>query len=350
MGYRTIVVGTDGSATAKLARRTAARVAPVFGARMVLVSAYREPAMSRTKAEDVLRHAARDFGNDGLEVETLAREGDPAEVLKDVAREAEADLIVIGSRGMGRLTRFRPQSVPDRVAHGAPCDVLMVRTTGPDAGRSAEWEQRPYDRIVIGTDGSPTASEAARKAFDLGMILGIGVTLVYAAGDPIVGAIHLERTAKAKPRALGVKREVVEGAPADVLASAARAEGSALLVVGNKGMAGARRVLGSVPLRVAHSAPTDLLIAKTVERRVEDLAPGHGGVVDVGGRRLAVYRDEDGTLHSLSPRCQHMGCTVDWNDAQKTWDCPCHGSRYDRFGKVIAGPSEKDLDPAPLEE
>jgi Rieske Fe-S protein len=68
-------------------------------------------------------------------------------------------------------------------------------------------------------------------------------------------------------------------------------------------------------------------------------------VVEVGGQRLAVYRDEAGALRAISPKCTHMGCTVDWNDAEKTWDCPCHGSRYGLDGKVIRGPAAKGLAP-----
>jgi Rieske Fe-S protein len=107
-------------------------------------------------------------------------------------------------------------------------------------------------------------------------------------------------------------------------------------------------LLGSVPNQVAHEAPVDVLIAKTVGRTVDDLAPGHGGLVDVDGRRLAVYKAEDGSLVALSPRCTHMGCTVDWNDADATWDCPCHGSRYAKEGRVIQGPAKEDLDRASL--
>lgn len=103
-------------------------------------------------------------------------------------------------------------------------------------------------------------------------------------------------------------------------------------------------MLGSIPSKVAHGSPVDVLIAKTVDRTTSDLAPGHGGLVDVEGRRLAVYKAEDGSLIFLSPRCKHMGCTVDWNDPDGTWDCPCHGSRYRFDGTVFHGPATRDLD------
>lgn len=75
----------------------------------------------------------------------------------------------------------------------------------------------------------------------------------------------------------------------------------------------------------------------------EDLGNGEGALLEVGGRKLAVYRDKEGVLHAMSPVCRHMRCIVDWNPAEGTWDCPCHGSRYDALGKVIHGPAKKDL-------
>ncbi|HYH28517.1 MAG TPA: FAD-dependent oxidoreductase, partial [Actinomycetota bacterium] len=76
----------------------------------------------------------------------------------------------------------------------------------------------------------------------------------------------------------------------------------------------------------------------------EDLAPGDGGIVKVGGRRAAAYRAEDGTLTACSPRCTHLGCLVRWNREEKTWDCPCHGSRFDTAGRVLHGPAIEDLE------
>ncbi|MGH2691723.1 MAG: Rieske 2Fe-2S domain-containing protein, partial [Actinomycetota bacterium] len=175
--------------------------------------------------------------------------------------------------------------------------------------------------------------------------LGATVTLVHV-GDPLLGAIVLEQTTKDRPGAAAVRTESLEdGDPADRIVEAASRGNVDLVLVGNKGLTGARRyLLGSIPSKIAHGSPVDVLIAKTVGRSVDDLEPGHGGLVDVEGRRLAVYKAEDGSLLALSPRCQHMGCTVDWNDGDRTWDCPCHGSRYRADGAVFQGPARKDLD------
>ena len=76
---------------------------------------------------------------------------------------------------------------------------------------------------------------------------------------------------------------------------------------------------------------------------VEKLGPGEGAIVRLKGRKRAAYRDESGELHVLSPVCRHLYCHVGWNAAEKSWDCPCHGSRYSREGQVIQGPSVKPL-------
>ncbi|HEU4425497.1 MAG TPA: FAD-dependent oxidoreductase [Pilimelia sp.] len=81
----------------------------------------------------------------------------------------------------------------------------------------------------------------------------------------------------------------------------------------------------------------------------DDLPAGAGGVIRVGGQRCAVYRDPSGNLHSVSAICTHLGCTVAFNDAEHTWDCPCHGSRFDPDGAVLHGPATAPLEPRPLE-
>lgn len=78
------------------------------------------------------------------------------------------------------------------------------------------------------------------------------------------------------------------------------------------------------------------------------LAPGEGGLLDVDGERRAVFRDDGGRLHILSPVCPHLGCLVRWNGTARTWDCPCHGSRFAATGAVLEGPAMSGLEPVEL--
>ena len=86
-------------------------------------------------------------------------------------------------------------------------------------------------------------------------------------------------------------------------------------------------------------------LARAEQQAPEDLKPGEGKLLQVDGRRVAAYRDPQGRLRQLNPLCTHMGCLVRWNPAESTWDCPCHGSRFQPSGEVLAGPAEKPLEP-----
>ncbi|HEY4198102.1 MAG TPA: FAD-dependent oxidoreductase [Mucilaginibacter sp.] len=78
------------------------------------------------------------------------------------------------------------------------------------------------------------------------------------------------------------------------------------------------------------------------------LKPGTGKVVEVDGKKIAAYRDEDENIHALNPVCTHAACVVNWNSEERSWDCPCHGARFDIDGKVLTGPATKDLLPINL--
>ena len=77
----------------------------------------------------------------------------------------------------------------------------------------------------------------------------------------------------------------------------------------------------------------------------DELGKGEGAIVDAGLGKAALYRDDAGRLHELSARCSHLGCLVAWNRAERTWDCPCHGSRFAATGEVIDGPAVHPLSP-----
>ena len=82
--------------------------------------------------------------------------------------------------------------------------------------------------------------------------------------------------------------------------------------------------------------------------RACEIMPGEGKTLQIGVRKVAVFRDTLGKLHSLSPVSAHLGCIVQWNTAEKSWDCPCHGARFDLAGKVLNGPATKNLAPVDL--
>ncbi|HEX2027476.1 MAG TPA: universal stress protein [Nitriliruptorales bacterium] len=337
MVYRKIMVGTDGSETAARAQRAARRLAQRLGSELLVVLA-QDPAHGPSDVgEDVLAQARSLAAGEGVTARSELVHGEPAEAIADLAEREGSDLIVVGSKGMGKARRLRLGAVAEQVAHHAPCDLLVVRTT--DAGRSTGGE---YRRIVVGTDGSPTATEATRKGFELAEMLQASVTLLYA-GDDLDGRLALEETLRARPGTADVRTEVLPGDAAELLCQVAARDAMDLVVVGNRGVPGRRHLLTPIPLKVAHAAPTDVLIAKTVGRSLQDIAPGTGGIVVVGGRKVAVFRDDGGALHAVSPRCTHLGCTVGWNDVERTWDCPCHGSRYAADGRVMHGPAQHDL-------
>ncbi|HST32210.1 MAG TPA: universal stress protein [Solirubrobacteraceae bacterium] len=146
--FRSIVVGTDGSDTAAQAVRQAVDLAGAVGAKLELVSAYSPVSQQRLSEErrqapedlqwainpredvDATLEAAASIARDaGVEVEVYPRQGDPADAILDVAEEREADLIIVGNKGMTGAKRFLLGSVPNKVSHHAPCSVLIIRTT-----------------------------------------------------------------------------------------------------------------------------------------------------------------------------------------------------------------------------
>jgi len=76
---------------------------------------------------------------------------------------------------------------------------------------------------------------------------------------------------------------------------------------------------------------------------VSELHAGEGAIAQINGHTVAAYRDADDVLHTVSATCTHLGCTVAFNTAERTWDCPCHGSRFDITGRVLEGPAITDL-------
>jgi nucleotide-binding universal stress UspA family protein len=284
--YEIIVAGTDLSKTARLATDRAARLASKLGSRLVLLHAGRDPGAS-------LKELAESYG-----AEALAVEGNPAEVLVSEAERLGAGLLVVGSVGMSGARRFMLGNVPNKVSHHATTDLLIVKTD-PAPRKIAD-----YERILVGTDGSPTATRAVATAAQLASRIGAQLTALCAYEPPseheleqlradpsdpvaqwnagrnvrevppefrwrIAGAAQaedvLDRAAEHAQR-VGVEAEVraVQSNAPEALLAAAEKEGFELIVVGSVGMSGAKRfMLGNVPHRVSHHAPTDVLILRT---------------------------------------------------------------------------------------
>lgn len=72
-------------------------------------------------------------------------------------------------------------------------------------------------------------------------------------------------------------------------------------------------------------------------------AYGHGGIVEIDGEKFGVYRDKSGEIHAVTARCPHLGCQLEWNPDTLSWECPCHGSRFDLDGRLLDGPAQEDL-------
>jgi len=98
---------------------------------------------------------------------------------------------------------------------------------------------------------------------------------------------------------------------------------------------------------VAYRFVSDRIGIEQLDALVE-MAPGTGAVVNYEQEKIALYKSPDGNVSALSPVCTHAGCIVTWNDAEKSWDCPCHGGRYDVYGTVLTGPPRKNLPAIPL--
>ncbi len=146
--FKRIVVGTDGSDSAREAVTQAAKLAEVSGASLDVVSAYEPVPKRRTDAErsDAPADVQHEFGpredvnfaldaataaakERGVEVTPHAMDGDPADAILRIADKVDADLIVVGNKGMTGARRFLLGSVPNKVSHHAPCSVIIVRTT-----------------------------------------------------------------------------------------------------------------------------------------------------------------------------------------------------------------------------
>jgi Rieske Fe-S protein len=102
-------------------------------------------------------------------------------------------------------------------------------------------------------------------------------------------------------------------------------------------------------LNVAKHFVADRFKGETIDS-LQEIPAGEGRLVWYGGQQLAVFREPNGQMHTLSPVCTHLGCHVQWNEAEQTWDCPCHGGRFSALGERLYGPPASDLKKIAIEK
>jgi nucleotide-binding universal stress UspA family protein len=264
--FKRIVVGADGFGPSSKTVTRAAEIAEQSGATLIVVHVHAPykgggSGLGRAEREPIDAHVGvlesieQKFGQ-RLELRTVLKEGDPAEALIDVAEEEKADLLVVGHVGMNK--RIALAAVPNQVSHHAPCNVLIVSSTGSDPVA--------YKNLLVGVDGSDRSLQAVSLAGQMSAPSGADLLICFAHADDAKAQEVLARAeAKAKEAGATAVRTVAQpGDPSEALLDIAEKESVDLLVVGNKGMTGIRRfMLGSVPNKVSHHSPCDLLIAKT---------------------------------------------------------------------------------------
>jgi nucleotide-binding universal stress UspA family protein len=260
--FRNILVGTDGSDTAMLAVKHAVHLAGLLEAQVTVVSAHRPDgrAIALALLRDVEAvHGAR------AHLRTRAVQGAAAEVLVSLAVEGGFDLVVVGNRGMDRAAWIPGASVPDRVSHRASTSVLVVDTMH---GRPPGWS-----RVLVGTDGSPSAGAGVELAHELSSLVGAEMTVAAVGASRRTGNRMLQPLLRRFPGTSGV---VLSGSPTAALCDLAESRSYDLVVLGSRGVAGPTRLWGGVPVRVAHRARTSVLIVQSAGHRRAGPRPGKG--------------------------------------------------------------------------
>lgn len=334
MAYKRILFGTDGTARAAASSHVAAELAKAGKAELIVAYVWERPEGAQ-QVLDTAVAAAQDAGVKKVKGEIHGGRS-PADVLIELAEARDVGLVVVS--GGRSTTEIGPTA--DRLSHRAPRDLLIAM----DVERGDA--DRLYRRILIATDGSATADRAARKGFDLAAAIGAPVTMVFV-GHPATGKLVTDDTVAVYGAEAECDVVLREGDPATEILAVAREVGADLIVIGNKGMTGAKRFfLNPVPEKVVDLTDRDVLVARTIAQVASELDRGEGGILVQAGERLAAFMDEDGELHLMSARCTHMGCTVAWNTADHVFECPCHGSRFGPGGQVVNGPAARPLPPA----
>jgi glycine/D-amino acid oxidase-like deaminating enzyme/nitrite reductase/ring-hydroxylating ferredoxin subunit len=297
---------------------------------------------------------------------TGVKEGDPMRVETDVGRTVIADHVVCAThfpfldRG-GYFARMHPERsyalglyVRDRAPQG-----MYLSTESPSHTVRSHPTERGELVIAggeshkVGQSGEDTADRVARlerwarERFDVEEIAYRWSTQdnMPVDGVPYIGRLH--PAAKRLWVATGFKKwGLAWGAAAGEILTdsiAGREHPYASLVNPNRFKPGAQaKELVKENVNVGWRFVRDKVGGADFSS-LDELEPGQGGLVREGAGKVAAYRDEAGDLYVLSPTCTHLGCTVKWNTAERSWDCPCHGSRFHYDGTVLQGPAIEGL-------
>lgn len=277
MTYRHVLVGTDGSATAAAAVVDASRAAAGLGVPLVVVTAWQRDqpdgparseearypggsaaAMDAQWAIEATSDAAGTARRHGVEdVRQVQAIGAPAEALLDAADTYPGSLLVVGTVGLHARSERLVGNVPHQLTHHSPVDLLLSSGVNGDAG---------VRTVALATDGSPTAAVAVGRGSALARALGAEATVVTVAGSRSRGERVLERATRRDRDLTGLATEIAltDDVPDGLAELATRHD---LLVIGNKGMSGPGRLLGSVANRVTHHVDGDLLLVNTTRSR-----------------------------------------------------------------------------------
>ncbi|MBA3301573.1 MAG: FAD-dependent oxidoreductase [Thermoleophilaceae bacterium] len=296
---------------------------------------------------------------------TSVKDGSPARVGTDTGATLTAGIVVLAThfpfldRGLffARMHPERSYCIAARLEGPAP-EGMHISAESP----SRSIRRYGEDLLVVGGEGHKSGQEAdtrvryerleayARERFDVREIpyRWSAQDAVSADGVPFVGKIAPGSKSILTATAFG-KWGLTNGVAAAVMLAdriqerenpwastfdSSRLKPSADLVKENADV--------GVQMTKGHLSPADT-------RSLDDVGAGEGAIVRVGREKLAVHRDAGGGLHAVSAVCTHLYCQVAWNTAERSWDCPCHGSRFDPDGRVLEGPAVKDLAPKEID-
>ncbi|CAM3980027.1 universal stress protein [Smaragdicoccus niigatensis] len=251
--YPRVVIGTDGSTDATAAVRLGGKIASRLSVPVTLVSVWSE---SEREAVSIVSDAKSILSELGISDITISTpEGDPGDVLVDVADDDPRVLLVVGSSGLNKATSRIVGSTSNRLSHHSKADVLFARDPLP-----TRW-----NHVALATDGSESSHRAVRRGITLAIALHAHPRLITGAknleqGEEAMAGIFAELTAK-YPDA-DIQREVLEDPQAATAVINAGWKYD-LVVIGNKSMSGPARLLGSVANKITHGLECNLLLANT---------------------------------------------------------------------------------------